>query len=64
MKHLHDFRTWLAFAGVIFILLVLVNAQGRVWMVPLPFMGIALAVHQRYGNNVQYEVSPLSDDSE
>lgn len=63
MKQLHDFRTWLAVAGVINIMLVLFNAQGRAWLIPLLFMGIAFAVHQRYGNDVQYKRSLPTNDS-
>lgn len=52
MKHLHDFRTWLALAGVISLGVVLFGASGQPWLLPLLPIGIAIAVRFKYGTDV------------
>jgi hypothetical protein len=52
MKHLHDFRTWFALAGVVAISLALFGATGKPWLLPLLPMGVAFAVRLKYGTDV------------
>jgi hypothetical protein len=55
MKHLQDFRSWFAFAGVLSIALVLMSIEGTKWTGVLVCIAIGLAVRIKYGSDVQIE---------
>lgn len=57
MRHLHDFRTWFAFAGMFSIVLVLLSVEGSPWTLVLLNIAVGVAVRIKYGDDVQIDQS-------
>ncbi len=52
MKQLQDFRTWFAIAGMLGIVMVLLDVQGKAWLLLTIVILTGIAVRIKYGADV------------